>query len=226
MLILLIIFTIILLINIYRRYLSKATLILIEGLDCSGKKTLAYSIQKFYRDKYKVRVNVGPLLKSPLSEISNKFTYNWDLPNSVRSIVYALSYIIDGLFFIPRRKEIILQVSYLPRHIAYNTVDNKKYINIIHAALSPLYVKFNQAVYLHANLETRISRHKNFFTKKVEIQDINSRFMINEEGKYSLWEKETLNLTERLYGSVLIINSTGKTPESIFKIFYSSHPIL
>lgn len=201
-------------IQIYRRLLANSTLILIEGLDCSGKKTLANNMLKHFKDE-NIVINIGSLFKSPLSLLSDRFTYNWRLPNSFRSMLYAINYILDGLFYIPKRNKVIIQISYLPRHKGYNTVKQLSLINILHFILSPFYVRFNKIIYLYADYDTRIKRHIEQYKGKKAIQNIEDRFFTNNKDIYKKWEKVVRNNLQELSGDIFVVDTSDLNSDEI-----------
>lgn len=203
------------LIQIYRRFVSNTRIILIEGLDCSGKKTLAKQICK-HSNESNIDINIGSLLKSPLSKISDQFTYNWRLPNLFRTLIYSLSYIIDGFFYIPKRNRVILQISYLPRHKAYNQVNKLYILNFIHKMLSPFYIKFERVVYLHAEYDIRIERHINQFKFEKEIQTIEKRFHTKNKVMYFEWEKQVQKYLKEFSNYVVSLDTSHLNKEELW----------
>lgn len=214
MVIIILIFLVLITIQIYRRLFSNAKIILIEGLDCSGKKTLAKQIAQHFKD-INLIVNIGPLFKSPISKLSDRFTYNWKLPNFMRSFLYALSYIADGLLFIPKRNVLILQISYLPRHKGYNTIMKLRLLNFIHFLLAPFYIRFNKIIYLYADYDIRIDRHLYQFKGIKEIQNIEDRFFMKNKSLYIEWEKQVKKNLKQLSREIMICDTSNISREEI-----------
>lgn len=184
---------IVLFIQIFRLVQKRTKLILIEGLDCSGKKSTAKELKKILVEKgYNCRINNGALVKSPISYLSNLFTYHWNSPSQIRSLVYALKYIIDAFFYIPLGKQVILQVTYFYRSKSYNKTLNKRFFYLINILSQPFYVKFHKIIYLDTSFNTRIDRHKQDEKEGNTFQTLKERFLLDTPYLYKKWEKNIL----------------------------------
>ncbi len=225
-LIILVLVAILLTPTIYRRYISNSKLILIEGLDCSGKKTLARKLAQYEFEGYSTRVNIGALLKTPVSTMADRFTYNWKLSNSIRSYLYAITYILDGLFFMPRQNKVIVQVSYYPRHFAYNKAMELKNLLRLNTFFSFFYIHFDLVIYLFADYEERLKRHSQQYPPENEIQSIESRFMLNEKSRYLRWEQLLNENIDKRYKNKIIIDTTNKSIDSIIQTLDFKNKVL
>ena len=83
-------------------------LYLIEGLDCSGKKTIARKVENYYRTQgYTVRICIGPLF-APLKKLDDylvSLTYK-NPPHIllvIRKKIYLYTPLLDAILWRPKR---------------------------------------------------------------------------------------------------------------------------
>jgi thymidylate kinase len=138
---------------------KKPILVLIEGLDCSGKKTTARLLQnKLIENGISCVINIGPL-KSKIYRSISRLVSLYRFPNFIRSIVYAFDGLGDRKWYKNFSSEVVIQVSSPMRNWAYALV-NKKYLRIlIMFFIKNSLPKYYLVWYLTAPYNTRIERH-------------------------------------------------------------------
>ncbi len=108
---------------------KKLILVLIEGLDCSGKKTTARLLQnKLIEDGISCVINIGPL-KSKIYRSISRLVSLYRFPNFIRSIVYAFDGVGDRKWYKNFTSEVVIQISSPMRNWSYALV-NRKYLRI------------------------------------------------------------------------------------------------
>jgi thymidylate kinase len=176
---------------------EKPLLILLEGLDCSGKKTVARLLQKkIVENEVSCTVNIGALGTRTYKYIAS-FVSSRKCPNIIRSIVYSIDGYHDYLWHKRFNTEIVIQISSPMRNWAYALV-NKKYwrIFMMHHLKNRI-ANYDIIWYLTATYEERLCRHrcqseqhenadnieKRFIGKQIFTEmEISLRKMLNEKG--------------------------------------------
>jgi len=155
---------------------KKPILILIEGLDCSGKKTTARLLQsKLIEDGISCVINVGPL-KSKIYRLISRLVSLHRFPNFIRSIVYAFDGCGDKKWYKNFTCNVVIQISSPMRNWAYAMV-NKKYLRIlIMFFIKSRLPKYNFIWYLTAPYNTRLERHVSQVRHKENSDNLKNRF--------------------------------------------------
>lgn len=155
---------------------KKPILVLIEGLDCSGKKTTARLLQnKLIEDGISCVINIGPL-KSKIYRSISRLVSLHRFPNLIRSIVYAFDGVGDRKWYKNFTSEIVIQVSSPMRNWSYAFV-NKKYLRIfIMFFIKRRIPKYDLIWYLTAPYNVRLERHESQAKQKENPDEIKNRF--------------------------------------------------
>jgi thymidylate kinase len=155
---------------------KKPILVLIEGLDCSGKKTTARLLQsKLIKDGISCVINIGPL-KSKIYRSVSRLVSLHRFPNFIRSTVYAFDGCGDKKWYKNFTSDVVIQISSPMRNWAYALV-NKKYIRIFIMFLIKNNIpKYDLIWYLTAPYNTRLERHASQAKHKENPDEIKDRF--------------------------------------------------
>lgn len=155
---------------------KKPVLVLIEGLDCSGKKTTARLLQsKLIEDGISCVINIGPL-KSKIYRSMSRLVSLHRFPNFIRSIVYAFDGWGDRKWYKSFSSDVVIQISSPMRNWAYALV-NKKYLRIfIIFLIKNSLPKYDLIWYLTVPYNTRIERHVSQVKHKENPDKLKDRF--------------------------------------------------
>lgn len=189
-------------------------LILFEGLDCSGKKTIAYEVSKqLNRKGIDTVVNIGPLVKNWYYKLSRLCIRYPNTPDIFKSLIFAIEPVIDGIFFKPEHL-VTIQISAFPRSKAWAiSFNNNLYLKAINLT-SKFYPKITKSYYFFAPYELRIKRHRELKGLKKTFEDENKRFVADNPQLYFKWEK-TLNSLCQEYGLKRKYDTSEKSVKDI-----------
>lgn len=178
---------------------KKPILVLIEGLDCSGKKTTARLLQnKLIEDGISCVINIGPL-KSKIYRSMSRLVSLHKFPNFIRSMVYAFDGVGDRKWYKNFTSDVVIQISSPMRNWAYALV-NKQYLRIfIIPFLKNSTPKYDFIWYLTAPYNIRLERHMSQVNHKENPDKLKDRFpgevvFSNMESKL----KKLLNVRNRI----------------------------
>lgn len=163
-----------------KRTRTRSILILLEGLDCSGKKTVARSMQNALHEMGKSsQVNIGPINPVWYKKLSS-FVSLHSFPNFVRSLIYSMDPIIStyqsDYFF----SDIVIQVSSPLRSRAYSETTHSKIREFIFIITSRKLPKYDQVWFLTAPYSVRLQRHKYQVAGGENPDKISKRFLKEE----------------------------------------------
>ncbi|MFH1455278.1 MAG: hypothetical protein ABIF22_03095 [bacterium] len=178
---------------------KKPILILIEGLDCSGKKTTARLLQnKLISNGISCLINIGPL-NSKFYRLTSRLVSLHKCPNFVRSMVYAFDGSGDSKWYKNFNSQIVIQISSPMRNWSYAIV-NHKYIRIfIMHLIKKNLPKYDLIYYLTAPYNTRIERHAHQVKFGENPEEIKKRFPQKEVFDQMEFElKKLLNINNKI----------------------------
>ncbi len=134
-------------------------LILIEGLDCSGKKTLARDLVRAYSSKgIASSINVGPLGPFWYQKASELVSLH-RAPNFLRSFIYSLEIILGSREAKIKSGDIVFQVSSILRSSAYAKISNNTLRWLIFRLFAFRVPKYDYVIYLTSSYAERKRRH-------------------------------------------------------------------
>ncbi len=155
---------------------KKPILVLIEGLDCSGKKTTARLLQnKLIEDGISCVINIGPL-KSKIYRSISRLVGLYRFPNLIRSIVYAFDGVGDSKWYKNFNSEVVIQISSPMRNWSYAFVNKKCLRILIMFLIKNKIPKYDLIWYLTVPYNTRLERHDSQVIRKENPDEIQSRF--------------------------------------------------
>lgn len=155
---------------------KKPTLILIEGLDCSGKKTTSRMLQnKLIDNGISCVINIGPL-NSKIYRLISRVVSLHSFPNFFRSFVYAFDGIGESGWYKNFNSEVVIQISSPMRNWAY-AIENKKYIRLlISKFIEKRLPKYDKIYFLTVSYEERLERHFSQVAHKENPDKLINRF--------------------------------------------------
>jgi thymidylate kinase len=177
-------------------------LYLIEGLDCSGKKTVAAKVKEELSKKgIFVDIRVGSTGSKIISSLSNKLVHTYNIkPGSgkdrFRKGIYCIEPIIDKYIPIAKNK-IILKISSHYRFFSRAYAENDIRLIKFYEKHSKHMVKYDGKILLTADFDDRIARHRKDVaagrTDKIE----EKRFFNQDRNFFSKWQfflEEMMNM--------------------------------
>lgn len=139
-------------------------LILIDGIDLSGKTTITKQLEhQLIRSGYNVRINKNTLHQGLYNKLldaihSKQSVY---LPNWIVSILDCLAPWVDSFQYKrPPFFSITVQESYVDRAIGYLYIYKKQFLYHFLRWSKKYFVQFDLAIYLTASFEVRRSRYE------------------------------------------------------------------
>lgn len=196
---------------------------LVEGLDCSGKKTVAAeAVRSLAANGITARVIVGPLIGGPLGNLDARLTaLRRDVPREstlgrLRRATYVLGPIADGILYRKRGSRIV-KISSHYRAWARAMIENDSAMVGAYAFLSRMSVRFSGCALLETAFATRLERHRSDVragrTTKVEAR----RFLGPSEQAFGAWHAALQGLIARWVPDYIVINTTAIAPDVVGK---------
>ncbi len=189
-------------------------LYLIEGLDCSGKKTIARKVENYYRTQgYTVRICIGPLF-APLKKLDDylvSLTYK-NPPHIllvIRKKIYLYTPLLDAILWRPKRDaDIVLKASSSYRTWARAIVDMDTQMSTFFEKFHDKMVSFSGAVVLDAVFEERIKRHREMYDSGKTQKTEERRFFGKNKDLFENWNNTMTDLIHRDIPNALLIDTT------------------
>lgn len=193
---------------------------LLEGLDCSGKKTIAILvIHALAAHGISARLVVGPLIEGRvglldawLSNITRKVK-----PDSVlgtfRRLIYLTGPVLDGAFYRPLGHQAALKVSSHFRAWARAVVGRDRLMMSGYYITRGLHIQYAGATLLSTDFSVRLARHRDDAatgrTHKIE----RNRFLNGDEALFARWHTELDRLLSEAVPDVQRIDNSGGDPQ-------------
>ncbi len=196
---------------------------LIEGLDCSGKKSVAQLVKAQLENEFHVPVKlvVGSFVKSPIKTfdriISNpsRFSKNSRIVKNLKQIIYTIAPVIDFYFYIPSKNKITIKISSHLRAEAKALIDKDLFMIKYFKKFRNVSVKYQGAVLLTSSFETRILRHRADVGSDKTKKDETKRFYQNNQQLFQEWNNALTDLMKHEISSVKIIENDNINLEYI-----------
>lgn len=190
-------------------------LYLIEGLDCSGKKTTAKRVESWFKEQgYSIRICIGPLF-APLQRLDDflvSLTYRRSPKPllKLRKKLYLYAPILDAaLWRIDRDADIVLKVSSSYRTWARAVVEGDTAMSGFFEKHRRSLVRYSGAVVLEAAFDERLRRHRGMFASGLTQKTEGKRFLGRDEALFWRWNSIMIDLMRRDIQNVLVIDTTG-----------------
>ncbi|NOT93920.1 glycosyltransferase family 2 protein [Ferruginibacter sp.] len=169
--------------------IEKPIIILFEGLDCSGKKTIAKALEiELSKRNLMVKINTGPISPTWLKKLITYVSIN-KMPNFIRSIVYTFEPIFSKTSHKSENKnyDIILQISSPLRIKAYTEIKGSFIRKKISRLLRYNKHRYDKIYFFTAPYEIRKLRHSSQVKAGENNDDLDKRFLdINTFGKIEM----------------------------------------
>lgn len=196
-------------------------LFLIEGLDCSGKKTAAKQVESLFKERgYSVRVCIGPLF-APLQKMDDflvSLTYK-SVPTfllKLRKRLYLYAPLIDAALWHPEYDpDLVLKISSRYRTWARAVIENDHAMIRFYERHRRRFVKYSGAVVLEASFDERLRRHREMFALGLTHKTENRRFLGGNHVLFDRWNHAMKDLMQRDIQHVAVIDTTGIDEDSI-----------
>lgn len=190
-------------------------LYLIEGLDCSGKKTTAERVESWFKEQgYSVRICIGPLF-APLQRLDDflvSLTYRRTLKPllKIRKKLYQYAPVLDAVLWQPDRDaDIVLKVSSSYRTWARAVVEGDTAMSGFFETHKRSLIGYSGAVVLEVAFDERLKRHRKMFNSGLTWKTEEKRFLGGDEKLFGRWNSVMIDLMRKDIQNVLIINATG-----------------
>lgn len=196
---------------VFRKEITLLQPYVIEGLDCSGKKTIAAVVkQKITESGINCEIVIGPLYGGILRRIDD-WLVNLSYKKSFRTLywlrkkIYVVEPILDGLFFRSPRNTVIIKISSHYRSWARAIVENdRKMVKGFENGKKHHY-KYMGASLISTDFQNRIDRHRldkrTGKTNKTEKE----RFFNNNADLFERWDNELKELLITNVQSVIFV---------------------
>ncbi|MFF9349487.1 hypothetical protein [Streptomyces sp. NPDC014734] len=190
----------------------------LEGLDCSGKKTIAALVQKHLREQgLDTRIVIGPLLGGGLGRLDARLAnITTAVPRGtptdlLRRGLYVAEPALDGLLFRPGPVR-ALKVSTHFRAWARAAVENDWWMARGYRYTRAAHLRYAGATLLHTDFSTRLARHRADVaadrTTKVERR----RFFGPDPTAFAAWHATLDRLMSAQVPHLLCLDSTDADP--------------
>ena len=178
---------------------EKPLLILIEGLDCSGKKTLAKTLELGLKKRgISCITNIGPMRQSFYKKILKFISLN-RFPNLIRTILYSFDGVGGKNWYKDFNSSVVIQISSPMRALAYSRINKKRFYLFIDFFTKKNIPKYDIIYYLTTSYKTRIHRHEHQFNTGLNSDLIKKRFFGEEKfTQMDVELKKILNLHQKI----------------------------
>jgi hypothetical protein len=196
---------------------------LVEGLDCSGKKTVAALVREHFLQSGEkpVKCYVGPLVQSPLKLLDDRLTHigralhRGELADILRRWVYLAGPVIDGLFFRIQKDTTPLKVSSHYRAHARAIIQNDSWMLRWFERTRQFNISFGGCTHITASFEKRVERHRQDIAKGRTEKQEDVRFLNNNKEAFLQWDKHLLQLLVTHIPFVQSISSEESSSELV-----------
>lgn len=196
---------------------------LIEGLDCSGKKTVAMLVKKKleYDLNIPVKLVVGSFVKSPIGTLDriisnpNWLSKNIKITKFLKRIIYVIAPVVDFYFYTHPKKYFAIKISSHLRARAKALVDKDFLMIKYFKLLKRSSIKYQGATLLSTLFEMRVLRHQIDFKLGKTKKDETRRFYNSNKQLFQKWESALTDLMSQEINSVIIIENNSQELEVI-----------
>lgn len=197
----------------------------IEGLDCSGKKTIAKIVrERLTRDGIECEIVIGPLYGGFLRKADDwlvglSYKKAFRPLYAVRKLIYVLEPVLDGCFFRPEQNKMIVKVSAHYRAWARAIVENDKGMIRGFERGKKFHYKYMGVSLITTEFQNRVDRHRSDKEKGKTYKNESQRFFGNNKDLFARWNSELEKLLFANVGSVNVVFNNGDV-ESAANLVY------
>ncbi len=187
---------------------------LIEGLDCSGKKTTAALVVKYFQSSREgsVKCYIGPLVPTPLQWLDQRLANirhkvergKWI--DILRRTVYIAGPIVDGVFFRAHKSYSTVKISSHYRAQARASIEHDTRMLRWFEWTSGLSLAFGGCTYLTVPFDVRIDRHRRDAAagKTMKVESV--RFLDYDRRAFEEWD---LELQQLLFAKIKYVQTVS-----------------
>lgn len=196
---------------------------LIEGLDCSGKKTVAKLVKKRIEKEINIPVKlvIGAFVKSPIKTleriVSNptKLSKKKAITSFLKKIIYTIAPVIDFYFYKPVDTYLTIKISSHLRAKAKSIIDNDILMIELFKKFRKKSVNYYGATFLTTPFETRLLRHQIDVNLGKTNKEEAKRFYNYDKQLFQKWDIVLENLIKQEIKTVIVIKSNETSIEDI-----------
>lgn len=190
---------------------------LLEGLDCSGKKTVARRVQRGLRERgIDVDLVIGPLCGGPLRALDDRLAgitrpvTRGSAVDRLRRSVYIIGPSIDRLHRTTART---VKISSHYRVWARAVVEDDRPMVRTFAATAALHVRYAGATLLDTEFAVRLQRHTDDVRAGRTSKLIEQRFFGPDPVRFAQWHTVLSGLLTHHIGAIQHLDTTHADPE-------------
>jgi hypothetical protein len=196
---------------------------LIEGLDCSGKKTAAAMVKDHFDQAGlpPVTCYIGPLVRSPLRMLDASLTHlqrklaRGEVLDVLRRSVYLAGPVVDGLFFRTKNNSLPLKISSHYRAQARAMIEHDQWMLRWFDRTKALSISFGGCTYLTTSFQARIERHRQDVSRGATNKREEIRFLNYAEDAFEEWDRVLWQLLCDNIASIQTISTTNMPLEVV-----------
>ncbi|MFE5737570.1 hypothetical protein [Streptomyces celluloflavus] len=193
----------------------------VEGLDCSGKKTVTRLVREhLLRYGLESRIVIGPLVGGGLGRLDARLAgITTAVPHGsptdlLRRSLYVAEPVIDRALHRPGPLP-VLKVSTHFRAWARAEREGDRWMSRAYAATAPTHVRFAGATLLHTDFPTRLERHHADVATGRTTKNTQRRFFGPDPGAFTVWHDLLDRLITARVPHVLRLDSTDAEPAEL-----------
>ncbi|MFI6579475.1 hypothetical protein ACIBFB_27130 [Nocardiopsis sp. NPDC050513] len=194
---------------------------LIEGLDCSGKKTVARRAQELLAEQgVAVDLVIGPLVQGPLGRLDG-YLANITRPVSptgalgrFRRLSYTVGPVVDGVFYRPGRHTRDVKVSSHYRAWARARAEGDGLMDRAFASTHRHHPVYAGATLLSTAFDVRLRRHREDVATGRTSKNEQRRFFGPDQVRFEAWHTALDGLMERHIPHLQRLDSGGDDIDS------------
>lgn len=195
---------------------------LIEGLDCSGKKTVAALVEAYFaHTPMPVQATIGPLVHSPLQWLDTVLTQSSKpfphrhLLDLLRRNVYLAGPVIDGLWFRPTPGATPLKISSHYRAYARAMIEQDRWMVTWFRRLDSWMMTYGGCTYLTTPFATRLDRHRADVRNGITTKQEEIRFFHANEAFFQRWDTTLWELVSTSIPQTQRLETSQRSPQAI-----------
>lgn len=195
----------------------------LEGLDCSGKKTIAKLVQQNLQGHgVDTHIVIGPLLGGWLGRLDARLAnLTTAVPRGtptdvLRRGLYVTEPALDGLFHRPSPVP-ALKVSTHFRAWARSEIEHDRWMAGVYRRTNRVHIRYAGATLLATDFATRLARHRADVAAQRTTKVEHRRFLGPDLHTFTAWHNSLDRLLSTHVSSVLRLNSTTANPAELAK---------
>ncbi|MBI5767652.1 MAG: hypothetical protein HZA93_07640 [Verrucomicrobia bacterium] len=194
---------------------------LIEGLDCSGKKTIAAKVAQLLGEQCPCRVVIGPLSGGLTAIMDERLTHQTAAEKAhwynafTRRLVYLAGPVADRFAVDFKSKCVVIKVSSHFRAWARAVIEGDNLMAFGYKASRLLHVHYSGAALLTTEFERRVMRHRLDFAAGRTTKDEHSRFFNHNRTMFQQWDEALEVMMRRELQHVTKYDTTHADPNLI-----------